>query len=240
MTNINWNGDAESAPFKSRFDDESGNLILAETDTGTALFEWDGTTWQFRGPVEMNGEDVSGIGSLTATSGDFDSVNAEEVNIDSGMIHVSNQAQFDQAVSNINEGGEIVLGPHDSYDEGETRTFENRISLRGVSHAGSEGSALRFDEWVFEGRGSSIQNVWANMDGVVEELVLDADNITVTNFHNWSGSGTIRVKSNNCILTGLNDVDEVVFESGTSRNFVGSSSNVSVTDNGTNTVGDIA
>ena len=77
MTNINWGGDAASAPFKSRFDDASGNLILAETDTGTALFEWDGTAWQFRGPVEMNGEDVSGIGSLTATSGNFDSVTTE-------------------------------------------------------------------------------------------------------------------------------------------------------------------
>ena len=82
MTNINWNGDAESAPFKSRFDDASENLILAETDTGTALFEWDGSAWQFRGPVEMNGEDVSGIGSLTATSGNFDSVNTDVLETD--------------------------------------------------------------------------------------------------------------------------------------------------------------
>ena len=81
MPDINWNGDAESAPFTSRLDDASGNLILAETDTGTALFEWDGSAWQFRGPVEMNGEDVSGIGSLTATSGNFDSVNTDEATI---------------------------------------------------------------------------------------------------------------------------------------------------------------
>ena len=89
MTNINWNGDAESAPFKSRFDDESGNLILAETDTGTGLFEWDGSAWQFRGPVEMNGEDVSGIGSLTATSGNFDSVTTGEASIAEtvGVMH---------------------------------------------------------------------------------------------------------------------------------------------------------
>ena len=86
MPDINWGGDAASAPFKSRFDDESGNLILAETDTGTALFEWDGSAWQFRGPVEMNGEDVSGIGSLTATSGDFDSVNTEEAGRGNGNL----------------------------------------------------------------------------------------------------------------------------------------------------------
>ena len=90
MTNINWDGDAESAPFKSRFDDESGNLILAETDTGTALFEWDGSEWQFRGPVEMNDEDVSGIGSLTATSGNFDSVNTEGASIDEAVVSAIN------------------------------------------------------------------------------------------------------------------------------------------------------
>ena len=88
MTNINWDGDAASAPFKSRFDDASGNLILAETDTGTALFEWDGSAWQFRGPVEMNGEDVSGIGSLTATSANFDSVNTELTTTENvGSVH---------------------------------------------------------------------------------------------------------------------------------------------------------
>lgn len=82
MPDINWDGDAESAPFRSRYDEASGNLILAETDTGTGLFEWDGSAWQFRGPVEMNGEDVSGIESLTAASGNFDSVNTDEAQTD--------------------------------------------------------------------------------------------------------------------------------------------------------------
>ena len=80
MTNINWNGDAESAPFKSRFDDESENLILAETDTGTGLFEWDGSAWQFRGPVEMNDEDVSGVGTLSATDVVSDSLSTDKIN----------------------------------------------------------------------------------------------------------------------------------------------------------------
>ena len=95
MTNINWDGDAESAPFKSRFDDESENLILAETDTGTALFEWDGSAWQFRGPVEMNGEDLSGIGTLTATSGNFDSVNTAQLNTPPTGVLVSLESDQD-------------------------------------------------------------------------------------------------------------------------------------------------
>ena len=98
MTNINWNGDAESAPFKSRFDDESENLILAETDTGTGLFEWDGSAWQFRGPVEMNGEDVSGIGSLTATSGNFDSVNTESATVTEQLGIELDESQDDRLI----------------------------------------------------------------------------------------------------------------------------------------------
>ena len=86
MPDINWDGDAASAPFRSRYDEASGNLILAETDTGTGLFEWDGSAWQFRGPVEMNGEDVSGIGTLTATSGNFDSVDTEQGDISGDFV----------------------------------------------------------------------------------------------------------------------------------------------------------
>ena len=106
MPDINWNGDAESAPFTSRLDDASGNLILAETDTGTGLFEWDGSAWQFRGPVEMNGEDVSGIGSLTATSGNFDSVSTDEATI-TGNGRQINTEHIDNAVDSASMSFDI-------------------------------------------------------------------------------------------------------------------------------------
>ena len=94
MPDINWGGDAAGAPFTSRLDDENENLILAETDAGTALFEWDGSAWQFRGPVEMNGEDVSGIDSFTATSGDFDSVNTGELNNREATLTTDDTGQY--------------------------------------------------------------------------------------------------------------------------------------------------
>jgi hypothetical protein len=87
MPDINWGGDSSTAPFSSRLDEANGDLILAEDNSGgTVLLEYDGTTWQYRGPVEVNGEDISGVGTLTATgvtvSGTVDasSVTADEVN----------------------------------------------------------------------------------------------------------------------------------------------------------------
>jgi hypothetical protein len=88
MPDINWGGDSSTAPFSSRLDEANGDLILAEDNSGgTVLLEYDGTTWQYRGPVEMNGEDISGVGTLTATdatiSGTVDAgtVNAEDLSV---------------------------------------------------------------------------------------------------------------------------------------------------------------
>ena len=68
MPDINWGGDSSTAPFSSRLDEANGDLILAKDNSGgTVLLEYDGSTWQYRGPVEMNGDDISGVGTLTAT-----------------------------------------------------------------------------------------------------------------------------------------------------------------------------
>jgi hypothetical protein len=99
MPDINWGGDSSTAPFSSRLDEANGDLILAEDNSGgTVLLEYDGTTWQYRGPVEMNGEDISGVGTLTATgatiSGTVDAgaVETDKVNSRS-YIAASDDAQ---------------------------------------------------------------------------------------------------------------------------------------------------
>ena len=131
MPDINWGGDAAGAPFKSRLDDASGNLILAETDTGTGLFEWDGSAWQFRGPVEMNGEDVSGIGSLTATSGNFDSVKTDRLNTNPTGAILSldgDQTIDDGTVTDINWAMEDVRGEITSLFDGSDITIPSDVS----------------------------------------------------------------------------------------------------------------
>jgi hypothetical protein len=59
-----------------------GNFVVAETGAGTKLMEWDATAgeWVVRGPVEMSGNDVTGVGAL-----DADSVNTEKVSFTSDI-----------------------------------------------------------------------------------------------------------------------------------------------------------
>lgn len=69
MPDINWGGDSTTAPYSSRYDGTDGDLVLVEDNDGqTVLLEWDGSAFQHRGPVEMNGEDVTGVGALDAQS----------------------------------------------------------------------------------------------------------------------------------------------------------------------------
>jgi len=116
MPDINWGGDSSTAPFSSRLDETNGDLILAEDNGGSVvLLEWDGSTWQYRGPVEMNGEDISGVGTLTATdvtvSGTVDAgaVNTVDPELDGRpwtttsplTIDVSNYATPQEAANQI-------------------------------------------------------------------------------------------------------------------------------------------
>jgi hypothetical protein len=67
---ITYGADATDATYRSGDADPAGggNFVVAEDlDGSTVLLEWDGTTWQSRGPVEMNGNDITGAGSITAS-----------------------------------------------------------------------------------------------------------------------------------------------------------------------------
>lgn len=76
MPDINWGGDSTTAPYSSRYDGSAGDLVLVEDkNAGTVLLEWDGTTYQYRGPVQMNGEDVTGVGALESQSVSTDDLN---------------------------------------------------------------------------------------------------------------------------------------------------------------------
>ena len=235
MTNINWDGDAESAPFKSRFDDESENLILAETDTGTALFEWDGTTWQFRGPVEMNGEDVSGIESLTATSGNFDSVNTEDTHTKRTNAESHHYAaeydgeNADERLTNALEeasGGDVIhLENGANYET--NLSFPQGSRIVGNSYRDFGARIDSGETW--ETSNTATQIEYLRIEG--ELSILNA-RCHVSNVSN----GDITIDAENCLLSMLHDVS-VTFESGTTGGMVGvRNDDTSITDNGDNKV----
>ena len=175
MPDINWGGDAEGAPFTSRLDDENENLILAETDTGTALFEWDGSAWQFRGPVEMNGEDVSGIGSLTATSGNFDSVNTEEIN--RAEFASPEGKTISDAIGDAGEDGHVIVLPG-NYQEADLNPQEGQ-TVEGWGEVVVDGD----DSFSFliSNNGVRLKNIKAESPSTSFALTVTGEEISLVN-----------------------------------------------------------
>jgi hypothetical protein len=105
MPDINWGGDSSTAPFSSRLDEANGDLILAEDNSGgTVLLEYDGTTWQYRGAVDMNGENISGVGTLTATDVVADSVSTDDIKTETEPVDdVTGDFSFGSTVTNSTE-----------------------------------------------------------------------------------------------------------------------------------------
>lgn len=74
---IDWGG--SNSPYETHVDrDGNDRVILAEdTDGNTVLLEWDGAAgeWVYGGPVNMDGADVSNVGTLDASVIDVDLLN---------------------------------------------------------------------------------------------------------------------------------------------------------------------
>jgi hypothetical protein len=238
MPDINWGGDSSTAPFSSRLDEANGDLIIAEDNSGgTVLLEYDGSTWQYRGPVDMNGENISGVGTLTATdatiSGTVDSgaVNTETIADDylyTGAFDGSDpDARLDNAL-NAAVDGETIYLERGVYNA--NHTVSNRVTLTGLSTDTS---------------GTKIEST---IDLTASNIVLGTVRLTGT--LNVSGytcilkdafalNGSVNVSGGRFRMYGCHK-GNVTFQSGTSSGIVDACSETVVTDNGANTVGDIA
>ena len=65
-----------------------GNFVVAETGAGTKLMQWDATAgeWVVRGPAEMSGNDVTGVGALDAQSVSTDNILANNVVVSQSTV----------------------------------------------------------------------------------------------------------------------------------------------------------
>jgi hypothetical protein len=78
---INFGADATDAKYRLEHDTTNGKYVLAEDlDGGTVLLEWDESAnsgaggWVSRGAVDLNGNDLSGVGTLTSAAVSTDNV----------------------------------------------------------------------------------------------------------------------------------------------------------------------
>ena len=159
--------------------------------------------------------------------GYFSSVTTEQAKIDSKLITVRNDAELSDALSQAESGGIIHLLPGDYSG----RTVSKKVQFYG---SGFFAASVLSGTWTFD---KAVRLCGVNLSpDCTANLNGNAYQVTHSQA---SGSSEINVDANDGIIGSLIN-GNVTFVSGTSGNIVDCSTLVSVTDNGSNTVGDIA
>ena len=88
---INFGESETEATYQIQDTDSTGggNFVVAkDTNANTVLLQYDPATdtWEYAGDVDMNGGNVSGVGTLTAESVNTEDVDAESVNTEEGNV----------------------------------------------------------------------------------------------------------------------------------------------------------
>jgi len=109
-------GDPADAGTKYRTQDDDpaggGNFVVAEDlDGNTVLLQWNPTAgqWEYGGPVDMGGNDLSNVGTISATAleaGEADIKRLKQINFEDSS-DIANNRDFD--VEYQNTSGETML-----------------------------------------------------------------------------------------------------------------------------------
>jgi len=213
-----------------RRDPNTGEFVAVDPSDGT-VFALPVQDLDVSGTVSTDQIDDDGSGDVEFLS----PVRAAELsNGDWKTIRAGNKpgsspdARLDAALDDATDNDKIIL-EDTSYSA--TRTISKRVELIGTSLANFRGTEITFGTtWTFSDR-STLRGVKISGDVVFNGLSLTAIFCT--------GSGTVTVASDKGKIIQC-DAFNVVFQSGTSKGLVDSCTNVIVTDNGSNTVGDIS
>ena len=176
------------------------------------------------------GQEVEYTGPDRGTDAIRDSVNTEQIGNErhyaGGYDGSDVETRLDNALAAASDGDVIYLESA-SYDS--TRTVTTRVKFEGTNEATS-GADIAGDWTLPEFSGVTVR--------ISGSLTLKNQGFVFGNTH----AADITVTGSNCRLIGLqgNGATTITFESDTSNGIIDSSSRVSITDNGSNTVGDIA
>ena len=113
---INFGESETEATYQIQDTDSTGggNFVVAkDTNANTVLLQYDPDTdtWEYAGDVDINGGNVSGVGTLTAESVNTEDVDAESVNTEEASITEQTQLK-------------VSLGSSQNISSGELETLE--------------------------------------------------------------------------------------------------------------------
>jgi hypothetical protein len=200
---------------------ENNNDLELQDINGNVIAKWDETEGQW----DLNNNSLTNIDAIDASSATLGSVDTGNLN---NIYYASDDVALDTAISEASSEDIIQLSEGDYTKD---RTISKSLVFRGsaVSARGSRVSA----SWTIDG-GASFFNISgdANTD------------LTINSTCRISGSGlfgssSVDVDDDNFIYTS-NIGGSITFASGTSGGIVDGCANTVVTDNGSNTVGDIS
>ena len=210
------------------------NDLVIRDNTGTivARYNESATTWQLEQPLDLQSNNVTNVGALDTEEADI--TNATILQTSTGYETVEGtdpDDRLDNALSKATEGDAIYLENAEySKERTGTNSIDVRVGLYGVSQEpGAVNSTHHTADWTFTGI-HQIKHV-----GGEATLRVEQDR---TNISELTHTGDIEIVDDNCMLFAIN-ASTVTFEDGTSGNVIDASADVSVIDNGDNTVGDV-
>lgn len=126
---INWGADATDARYRTEDTGNGANFVVAEDlDGQTVLLEYDDSAtpseWKVRGPVEMNSNDISGVGTITAST-----VNTDELTVNEVAARI-----YQTSAQTISTGTvtTVAFDSSDDYGSGDVLTIDtanNKITI---------------------------------------------------------------------------------------------------------------
>ena len=247
----------EGGPFVA-INENSNDLELQDIN-GNVIAKWDETAGQW----DLNNNSLTGINAIDASSANVESVSTESASVNGSLdaetatveqADIGNATvlrssdgwetiegtdpddRLDNALAAASDGDVIYLEP---VDYAENRTGDDaigtQVNLFGTFAGSPSGTDLDAD-W-------EIQNSITIRDISMGSSQIDINSnfCRIENVRIFTSSGEIRISDGvQSVLTSIVNDGSVIFESGTSENIIDSSADISVTDNGSNTVGDIA
>ena len=231
-------GESFGLPSGYSFDEEGGDLVIRDTDGTVAMRRADGT-WELESDLALNENDISGVGAF-----DSDSVNTDDLYTELGFAigdayywtgHFDGASPDDRLATALSEiPANSTL--HLEKAEYTSKTISKRLRIVGpFGYSDRSSGALIADGevWTIDER--------CIMDGISMrsdvEVILNDFGSVVKNGRCLDSD--ITVNANGAKITDLLE-GTVTFASGTEDGLVDSCSRTTVTDDGTNTVGDIA
>ena len=200
-------------------ENESGDLVLTHKSTG-ATFDYDSTNEQW---IASDGIKTPALEADGLRSGAY-----FQASFFDGATPTD---RLESAISNSSFGDAILLEKAE-YDQ--NLTIETRRHLIGVGSNGGASTRLQA-EWTITANETRLHGLRVESPATI---TFNVDRGTIENLNVVSGDGLI-INGNNNIISVISFAD-ILFESGTNDNIVDTATGVSVTDNGANTVGDIA